>query len=181
MSRIVTVGIFVGCAFFFGSALCAQPRIPKCDQSLGLAKMQPEPEKGRMQDMVAPQTVHILELRNKAIPMLIACLTDETMTKEPIEHYWPGTSVGDIAFFYLSDLFTDSTGDRPTIDGVVNWKTLEAEYPGSSAATAWYEFVRKHGRKYVQDNWSKRWKEEQSAIFWDAKERCFKIGHPAKQ
>jgi hypothetical protein len=64
---------------------------------------------------------------------------------------------------------------------VVDWKKLEADYPGSPAATAWYEFVKRHGRRYVQDNWSKRWKEEQSAIFWDDKEQCFKIGHPAKQ
>jgi hypothetical protein len=58
--------------------------------------MQPTPPKGRLQDAGAAQTLHILALGNKAIPMLIDCLTDETRTKEPIEDYWPVTTVGDI-------------------------------------------------------------------------------------
>ncbi len=139
--------------------------------------MQHTPPKGRLQDAGAPQTVHILELGNKAIPMLIACLTDETKTKEPIEDFWPVTAVGDIAFFYLCDLFTDSTWEHSTIDGVINWKTVEAEYPNEAAWTSWSEFVKKHGRKYIQNSWTKRWRAEQSVIFWDAKEQCFKIGH----
>lgn len=139
--------------------------------------MQHTPPKGRLQDAGAPQTVHILELGNKAIPMLIACLTDETKTKEPIEDFWPATAVGDIAFFYLCDLFTDSTWEHSTIDGVINWKTVESEYPNEAAWTSWSEFVKKHGRKYIQNSWTKRWRAEQSVIFWDAKEQCFKIGH----
>ena len=143
--------------------------------------MQHTTPKGRLQEYAAPQTVHILELGKKAIPMLIACLTDETETKKPIEDFWPVTTVGDVAFFYLCNLFTDSTGSRSTIDGVVNWKTVMAENPHSPSWTAWYDFVEKHGRRYVQDSWSKKWKAEQSAIFWDAKEQCFKIGRPATQ
>jgi hypothetical protein len=175
------VNVLVGCICFLSSPLRAEPRISKCDQSLGLAQMQPTPPKGRLQDAGAAQTLHILALGNKAIPMLIDCLTDETRTKEPIEDYWPVTTVGDIAFFYLCDLFTDSTWEHSTIDGVVNWERLKAEYPNSPASTAWYEFVKKHGRGFVQDNWSKKWKQEQSAIFWDAKELCFKIGYPMTQ
>src|SRR5579863_4330575 len=132
--------------------------------------------KGRLQDAGAPQTIHLVELGKKAIPMLIACLTDETKTREPIEDFWPVTTVGDIAFFYLCDLFTDSTWAHTTIDGVVNWKTVEAEYPNAPSSTAWYEFVRKHGRRYVQNSWSKKWDEVGSSISWDSKEQCFKIG-----
>jgi hypothetical protein len=132
--------------------------------------------KGRLQDAGAPQTVHILELGKKAIPMLIACLNDETRTKEPIEDFWPVTTVGDIAFFYLCDLFTDSTWEHSTIDGVVTWKTLSSEYPDSPAWDALHGFVKKHGRHFIQAEWSKKWQEEKSAIFWDVKERCFKIG-----
>jgi hypothetical protein len=108
---------------------------------LGLADMQHTAAKGRLQEAGAPQTRHILELGKKAIPLLIGCLRDDTRTKEPIEDFWPVTTVGDIAFFYLCDLFTDSTWEHSTIDGVVTWKTLEAEYPRSPSWTAWYEFV----------------------------------------
>jgi len=136
--------------------------------------------KGRLQDASAPQTKHIIALGKKAIPMLIACLTDETKTKEPIEDFWPETTVGDIAFFYLCDLFTDSTWEHSTIDGVVNWKTVAADDQDSPAWALWYDFVKKHGRKYVQSSWSKKWKEQESAIFWDDKEQCFKIDPHAK-
>jgi hypothetical protein len=137
--------------------------------------------KGRLQDAGASQTAHIIELGTKAVPMLIACLTDQTRSKEPIEDFWPVTTAGDIAFFYLCDLFTDSTWDHSTIDGVVNWMTVDAEYPDSPAWMAWHEFVKKHGRRYVQNSWYKKWKEEQSNLFWDAKEQCFKVRHPVTQ
>lgn len=170
-----------GCALLFALPLQAQSRSGECDPSLGLAQMQHTQPKGRLQDAAAPQTRHILELGKKAIPMLIACLTDETRTKEPIEDSWSATTVGDIAFFYLCDLFTDSTWKHSTIDGVVTWKTLEAEYPRSPSWTAWHEFVKKHGRRYVQNVWSKKWKDEELAILWDDKEQCFKIGPQATQ
>ena len=158
------------------TTISAESKKEKCDPSLELAQMQHTPPKGRLQDAGAAQTRIILALGNKAIPMLIACLTDETKTKDPIEDYWPVTTVGDVAFFYLCDLFTDSTG-HPTISGVVDWKKLETESPNSPSWNALYEFVKRHGRRYIQDDWSKKWNEEQSALFWDARERCFKIGH----
>lgn len=120
--------------------------------------------------------MHILKLGKNAIPMLIACLTDETRTKDPVEDFWPVTTVGDIAFFYLCDLFTDSTWEHSTIDGVVTWKTLSSEYPDSPAWDALHGYVKKHGRRYIQSEWSKKWQAEKSKMFWDAKERCYKIG-----
>jgi hypothetical protein len=101
--------LIAGCIFLNAFPLQAQSKVTKCDQSLGLAEMQHTAPKGRLQDAGAPQTMHIIELGKKAIPMLIACLTDETKTRKPIEDYWPVTTVGDISFFYLCDLFTDST------------------------------------------------------------------------
>lgn len=160
---------------FVASQLQAQPRIAKCDPSLGLAQMQHTPPQGRLQENGSPQTLHILALGKSAIPMLIECLTDENRTKEPIEDYWPVTTVGDIAFFYLDDLFTDSTWEHYTVSGVVNWKIVQADYPNAPASEAWYRFLKKHGRRYVQNNWSNKWKEDQSSIFWDAKEQCFRI------
>jgi hypothetical protein len=181
MRRLKTVILIAGCALLFALPLRAQSRGAKCERSLDLANMQHTSPKGRLQEVGAPQTRHILELGKKAIPLLIACLTDQTRTKEPIEDFWPITTVGDIAFFYLCDLFTDSMREHSTIDGVVTWKTLKAEYPGSPSWTAWYEFVKKHSRRYVQNVWSQKWKKEEAAIFWDDKEQCFKIGRQATQ
>jgi hypothetical protein len=181
MRILKTVFTIAGCAFFFALPLRAQSRVTKCDRSLGLADMGHTPSKGRLQEAGAPQTRHIVALGKNAIPLLIACLRDETETKESVVDFWPSTAVGDIAFFYLCDLFTDSTWEHSTIDGVVTWKTVEAEYPGSPSWTAWYKFVEKHGRRYVQNAWTKKWKKYESAIFWDEKEQCFKIGRPATQ
>jgi hypothetical protein len=121
--------------------------------------------------------MNIIRLNKKAIPLLIGCLTDETKTKDSVEDYWGVTTVGDIAFLFLCDLFTDSSWQHSTIDGVVNWETVEAEYPHTDSAYAWYSYVKKHGRKQVQNVWYKRWKEEEQAIFWDEKEQCLKV-HP---
>jgi len=63
-----------------------------------------------------------------------SCLTDETRTKEPVIDDWSVTTVGDITFFFLCDLFTDSSWQRSTIDGMVNGTTLEAEYPHAPAS-----------------------------------------------
>lgn len=181
MRILKTVFTIAGCAFLFAFPLPAQSRVTNCDRSLGLADMEHISSKGRLQDGGAPQTRRIVALGKNAIPLLIACLRDETKTKNSVVDFWPSTRVGDIAFFYLCDLFTDSTWEHSTIDGVVTWKTVDAEYPGSPSWTAWYEFVEKHGRKYVQNAWSKKWKEEESGIIWDEKEQCFKLGRPATQ
>ncbi|HEY4838550.1 MAG TPA: hypothetical protein VIH72_08090 [Candidatus Acidoferrales bacterium] len=175
MIHLKTIVLMAGCTLLIVLPVRAQSRTATCDASLGLAKMQHTPPKGRLQDAGAQQTKHIIELGKKAIPMLIACLADQTRTKEPIEDFWPVTTVGDIAFFYLCDLFTDSSWQHSTIDGVVDWKNVSAEDPNSPSWTAWYNFVKRHGRRYVQNAWYKRWKEEESAIFWDGKEQCFKI------
>jgi hypothetical protein len=143
--------------------------------------MQHMPPKGRLQEVGSPQATRIIELKKRAILLLIACLTDETQTTESIEDYWPVTSVGDIAFFLLCDLFTDSSWQRSTITDVVNWKTLQRADPHEASPNAWYSFIKKHGRKHVQDIWYKRWKEEEQAIFWDETERCFKIDTEASR
>ena len=75
------------------------------------------PPQGRLQDVGSPQATRIIELNKKAVPLLIACLTDEAKTMKPIEDYWPAITVGDIAFFFLCDLFTDSSWQHSTIDG----------------------------------------------------------------
>ena len=58
---------------------------------------------------------------------------------------------------------------------------MEAEYPNEPSWTAWYSFVKKFGRKHVQNVWANKLKEEGGAIFWDDKEKCFKVGPRSTQ
>ena len=175
MRYLKSIALITGCALFSVLPSHAQSSLSKCDPSLGLAMMDHQPPKGRLQDAGSPQAMNIIRLNKKAIPLLIGCLTDETKTKESIEDYWPVTTVGDIAFFFLCDLFTDSSCQHSTIDRVVNWQTVEAEYPHVNDAYAWYSYLKKHGRKQVQSVWYKRWKEVEQLAYWDEKEQCFKI------
>jgi hypothetical protein len=177
MGYLKTIALIAGYGILFGLPAHGQLTASRCDPSLGLTKMEHQPPKGRLQDAGSPQAMNIIKLNKKAIPLLIGCLTDETKTKDSVEDYWGVTTVGDIAFLFLCDLFTDSSWQHSTIDGVVNWETVEAEYPHTDSAYAWYSYVKKHGRKQVQNVWYKRWKEEEQAIFWDEKEQCLKV-HP---
>jgi len=167
--------------FIFGFILVfvlsvkAQSAPTRCDPSLGLSKMEHMPPKGRLQEYGSPQATRVIELNKKAIPLLIACLTDETPTKKPIEDYWPVTTVGDIAFLFLCDLFTDSSWQHSTINDVVNWNTLEAAYPNQTSFDSWYSYLKEHGRKHVQDVWYERWKQIDRDVIWDQKEQCFKV------
>ena len=154
----------------------AQSTTSICDPSLGLSEMKHIPPKGRFQDTGSLQAKRIIELNKKAIPLLIDCLTDESHTEEPVKDGWPVTTVGDIAFFFLCDLFTDSSRQHSTIDGVVNWQTLEAEFPTETAYKSWGSYLKKHGgRHHVQSVWSKRWEQIKRDAVWDQKEQCFKV------
>ncbi len=159
------------------TASSSQTRTVPCDE-LGLAEMQPSiAAKGRMQDVPDTKAAQrILKMGKRAIPALISCLTDERMTKYPVFQYWTETAVGDVAFVFLTDLFTDSTWRHSTLTGMPAWATIQSESPaGASAEQAWQSFVAKHGRKYVQDWWTSAWRENKTLIYWDESERCFKV------
>jgi hypothetical protein len=80
---------------------------------------------GRMQDAPDTETARAVLARGKqAIPELITCLTDTRKTKRPVFQYWSETSVGDIAFVFLDDLFTDSTWEHLTVNGLPSWKSI---------------------------------------------------------
>jgi hypothetical protein len=147
-------------------------------QLLGLPQMQPSmAAKGRMQD--APDTEaarNVLSRGKQAIPELITCLTDVRKAKRPVFQYWSETTVGDIAFTFLSDLFTDSTWKRPTAN-ILTWISIQAESPDQPAEQAWRSYIAKHGTKYVQKVWQKMWKENESRIYWDDSERCFRVSY----
>jgi hypothetical protein len=111
-----------------------------------------------------------------AIPILISQLRETRPTKEPIYDYWSLTTAGDVAYFILTDLFRDS-----------NWTTfnmpgLESPYDNchSYSEDCWRRFLKKHGRKFVQDQWLAAWKENKNRIYWDDNARCFRLSSQAK-
>jgi hypothetical protein len=168
-----------GLFLFLGLTVNAQSTTSICDPSLGLSEMKNMPPKGRFQDTGSLQAKRIIELNKKAIPLLIACLTDESYTENPVKDDWPATTFGAIAFFFLCDLFTDSK-QHTTIDGVVNWQTLKVEFPNETAYKSWSSYLKKHGgRDQLQSVWSKRWEQIKGDVVWDQKEKCFKVGAKA--
>src|SRR5437879_13128267 len=110
MGRLKTAILIAGYGLLSALPLHGQSRTVKCDSSLGLANMAYTVQyKGRLQDAGAPETMHILGLKNKAIPLLIGCLTDEKRTKEPIGNFWPVTTVDDIECLCVYSLFNLQT------------------------------------------------------------------------
>jgi hypothetical protein len=106
-----------------------------------------------------------------AIPILISQLRDTRPTKQPIYDYWSLTTAGDIAYFILTDLFTDS-----------DWKTFNA--PGvtspydncrENSENCWRSFIKKYGRQFIQTEWRTAWEKNKEHIYWNAKARCFKV------
>lgn len=135
--------------------------------------------KGRLQDRdycASRLMDQIIADGKNAIPILISQLRDTRPTKEPIYDYWSLTTAGDIAYFVLNDLFTGS-----------DWKTFNM--PGleslnepcdSYAEDCWQRFLKKHGRKFVQDQWVAAWKKNKDRVYWDDKERCFRLSPKTK-
>jgi hypothetical protein len=106
-----------------------------------------------------------------AVPVLISQLTDARELKEPIFDFWNRMTVGDVANAVLESLFTDS-----------DWKTfnmpgLESIRPkcAGSAAACWQMVLKRHGRKFVQDQWLAAWNKNKDRVYWDAKARCFRL------
>ena len=135
--------------------------------------------KGRLQDKgYCDSTLmdQIIAQGKASIPVLITQLTDTRRTEEPIYDYWSYTTAGDIAYFILTDLFTDS-----------DWKTFNM--PGlaslnhkcdAAAETCWRKFLRKRGRNFVQDQWLAAWNANERGVYWDGDARCFRLSPSAR-
>jgi len=130
--------------------------------------------KGRLQDRDYCNS-HLMDQivsdGKAAIPALISQLRDTRPTNEPIYDYWSRTTAGDVAYFILNDLFTDS-----------DWKTFNM--PGlesfndrchSHAEDCWQIFLKKHGRKFVQDQWLAAWQKNKDRVYWNEQARCFRL------
>jgi hypothetical protein len=136
-------------------------------------------DKGRFQDYSDKVIEQIIAVGPKAIPVLIGKITDlrpaGTETDEPIICYWYGMAMGDIAFCTLLDLFTDSTGGKTTMPGA-GWNDMLGSNDRRLPAREQYnDFINTHGRKALQAKWQRLWNKYGSQMYWDAKERCFRL------
>lgn len=135
--------------------------------------------KGRLQDLeycASHLMDQIVADGKEAIPILISQLRDTRATQKPIYDYWSRTTAGDIAYFILNDLFTDSDWKAFTMPGLESLKDPCDSY----AEDCWDRFLKKHGRKFVQDQWLAAWNKNKDRIFWDDKARCFRVSSQSK-
>ena len=134
---------------------------------------------GRIQDFPSKVMDQIIAAGPKSVPVLIAMIGDARMakTREPIICYWGGMTIGDIAFCLLSDLFTETNGSA--IGGRTTMPGAGYEMLGASGdLPAWeqlHQYIRKHGRAALQAKWQGLWEKYKDQMFWDPKERCFKL------
>jgi hypothetical protein len=54
-------------------------------------------------------------------------------------------------------------------------ESIQSESPDQPAEQAWRNYVAKHGRKHIQEQWQKMWSEKESSIYWDESEQKFKV------
>jgi len=132
--------------------------------------------KGRLQDKEYCKSKlmdRIVGQGTGAVPILISQLTDTRKSKEPIYDYWSQMTAGDIAYFVLNDLFTDSDWTTFNMPGL---EALRNNCRDASEA-CWSGFLKKHGRKYVQDQWLAAWNGNKDRVYWDLQARCFRLSH----
>jgi hypothetical protein len=135
--------------------------------------------KGRLQDRdycASKMMDQIVAQGKAAIPTLISELTDTRRTKEPIYDHWSYTNAGDIAYFVLTNLFTDSNWTTFNMPGLEDLN----EKCGEAAETCWRRFLTKHGRKFVQDRWLSAWNANKERVYWDETARCFRLSPRTK-
>ena len=149
-------------------------------QAIDLLKFDEAPgtchAKGRLQDKEYCRSNMMDEIvaRGKAaVPLLIQQLTDPRALQNPIFDYWNTMTVGDVAYVILFNLFTDSDRKTFNLPGLVEFnKTFTCDV---GAWQCWNDFVRKHGRKFIQDKWSAAWSANQNRAYWDEDARCFRL------
>ena len=89
--------------------------------------------------------------------------------------WWSGVTVADLAMVILSDLFKDTSYKRQILSTdwheIIGWKEGDPE-PDFNIL---YDFLERHGRKPIKNNWNQIWEKYKDKIYWDEKERCFKV------
>ena len=134
-------------------------------------------DKGRLQDYPSKVMDQIIAGGSKSVPVLIGRITDTRVmkTEEPIICFWYGMTVGDLALCTLADLFADSSDSKETIPGA-NWaKMMDPQDKDRPASDQLHLFVKRHGRGVLQSKWQKLWAQYKDQIYWNAKQKCFRL------
>ena len=137
--------------------------------------------KGRLQDLdycSSHLMDEIIKDGKAAIPVLISQLTETRPTPKPIYDYWSLTTSGDVAYFILNDLFTDSDWKTFNMPGL---EALHDKDCHSYAEDCWRVFLKKHGRKFVRDQWRAAWAKNADRVYWDDNARCYRISSETKR
>jgi hypothetical protein len=134
-------------------------------------------DKGRLQDYPSTVMDHIIAAGPSSVTILIGMITDERLvrTKEPIICFWYGMTIGDLALCTLSDLFDDASHAKETVPGSDWASMMDPEDKDRPAPDELRLFVKKHGRAALQARWRKLWARYGDQVYWDAKERCFRL------
>jgi len=78
----------------------------------------------------------------------------------------------------LTDLTTDSTWTNSTIPGAA-WDQVLGSKPNTNYLIPVFyqlrEFQRDYGSKEIQRRWMRIWVKYKDRIYWDSRERCFKL------
>jgi hypothetical protein len=165
---------------FFATILAAIAR--DTNEHIELSKIAHFAPKGRVQDKdynpQLPIIDTLIEQGTNSIPLLIQMLSDDTKLDHQVIDYWPSHTVGDTALVILTDLTTDSSWRTSTIPGA-SWDDVLGKPATNNAVIPPYyqlqNFKQKHGSAEIQKRWQKIWLKYQQQIYWDTKQRCFKL------
>jgi len=130
--------------------------------------------KGRLQDKdycKSTVTDQILAQGKDAIPILISQITDTRPAKEPIYDFWGPMTVGDVAYLVLMSLFLDSNWKTRTMPGL---KQIDIDC-GLASDQCYQQILKRHGRKFIQNQWLATWNANKRRVYWDSTNRCFKL------
>jgi hypothetical protein len=134
--------------------------------------------KGRVQDLdynQLPVVEQLIAHDKESIPYLISKLNDETKAKGQVMDFWNDVRVRDVAFFILTDFFTDKSWENPTIEGASFNTFLGCNNKEVPSDHCYYNYIEKHGKTHIKTRWQKIWNDNKDKIFWDEAERCFRI------
>jgi hypothetical protein len=140
-------------------------------------------DKGRVQDRdynYSETVEQIIAGGKDSIPRLIAMLTDERLSRHQIICFWGNMTVGEVAYVVLMDLFTDSTWQHATVPEATDDYFLGPNAENDAAFQRFRAYTNKHGKRPLQIKWQKVWTRYKDRLYWDDKERCFKLADTEK-
>ncbi len=154
---------------------CGSSLVSQIPHKFSLSQFGHCPVKGRIQECDDdPITRQVLAGGKSSIPVLISQLTETMRTKEPVIDFWSYTTSGDVAFFFLTDLFTDKDWQTSTMPGIPNWEKIMSGCK-EAAEPCWRKYIRKNGIRSVQQAWQVAWETNRDRVVWDPDNRCFRL------